>query len=494
MSRSTISRFRYGLAALKAAATAGAALAAWSCGLVDLRPVGLSLFPDTAGTVLESRDAVLRVGFSSAPVRLEAERAFSVASPEGAVQGDFLWDGNGFSWRPLEPWDPAVRYRLRLSGELGMEDGRRLRPEAELPFYAVKDGARPFLESVEPADGASAGVAMKGEAALTLRFSARMDGDTLREALSLRPSLEYDAAWDEAGRVVRLLAREATQACSPYAWDLSTALRDADGAPLARAERGCFSTDADSVAPYVERAYPAAWLGGRWVEAGDSLARLDRGQAVAVRFSEPMDGPSVRAGVRIEKGPPGRVEMASALEAVYRPDGDWVPEAPLRLVVSRSVKDRSGLGMAEDYREAFVPSVPWLGLLAAEGGEGESLLAGGGAGSGGPIACAAGEAPEGLFTVNLTFSAPFDLEGRLSVVELARLSAFFPSYAPSPRLRSATWFSSDTLSLTWEGLRRSDGSIEYYYELRLRGGPSGARSAEGLVLKEDIVKLIRTKP
>lgn len=489
MSISMANRFRYGLMSF-----AFATLPAWSCGLVDLRPVGLSLFPDTAGMVLESRDAELRVGFSAAPVRLEAERAFSVASPEGSVAGDFRWDGDGFSWRPLEPWDPAVRYRLRLSGELGMEDGRSLRPAIELPFFAVKDGARPFLESVEPADGASVGVASKGEAALTLRFSTRMDSDTLREALSLRPALEYDADWDESGRVLRLLAREATQACSLYAWDVSMELRDADGAPLARAERGSFYTDADSVAPYVERAYPAAWLGGRWVEAGGSLMELDTGQAVAVRFSEPMDGPSVRSGIRIDKGPPGRVEMATPREAVYRPDGEWVPEAPLRLVVSRSVKDSSGLGMAEDYREAFIPSVPWLGLLSAEGGEGESLLPGGGAYAGGPIDCAAGEAPEGLFSVNLTFSAPFDMEGRLSVVELTRLSAFFPAYAPSPRVRSATWFSSDTLSLTWEGLRRSDDAVEYYYELRIRGGSSGARSAEGLVLKEDITRLIRTKP
>lgn len=480
--------------ALGAAALSALALSAGACGLVDLRTVGLSLYPDRAGTVLGTRDEALRVRFATAPIRADAERAFSVSSPRGTIQGDVLWDGDGFSWKPLEPWDPGVRYRLRLSGEVAMEDGRSLRPSVELPFFAVKDGGRPYLESFEPGDGASVGVAGRGESVLTLRFSAPMDRGTLAEALSLRPAFEYDAAWDEGGRILRVALRDALQPCAAYAWSVSTALRDVDGAPLARAERGSFVSDADASPPFVERAYPAAWIDDRWVEAGESLGALDRGQAVAVRFSEPMQGPSVRAGIRIEKGPPGRLEMNGEREAVFRPDGEWVPEAALRLVVQRSVKDRSGLCMAEDYREAFTPAVPWLRLLSAESAEGESLLSGAGSGRGDAVPCTAGDAPEGLFSVTLTFSVPLDLPGRLSAVELSSLSAFFPGYASSPRLRSATWFSSDTLILTWEGLKRSDATVEYYYELRLRGGPAGIRSSEGLRLKEDVSMLLRTKP
>jgi len=456
-----------------------------ACGLVDLRPVGIVVFPERNGQVLDSREAGLSVRFSSSPLRLEAERAFSVASPDGAVAGDFSWDGDGFSWRPLAPWDPGVRYRLSLSGLIGMEDGRSLRADIDRAFFALHEGARPVLESFEPADGASVPVSR----ALTLRFSQAVDPATLKEALSVRPAFEYDASWDELGRVVTVRARRRLAPCTLYSWSLGTALRGREGAPLARAVRACFYTGDDAAAPSVARTYPAFWDGEAWLAAGESLAELEAGQGVAVLFSEDMEADSVKAGLRVEAGPPGRVEMVSPRLAVYRPLHPWEPETRLRLVVSSRTLDLSGLGLTEDFIQVFSPALPWLVLEEAVSGAEERLDT-----SEGPASVTVGQEPEGLLAIRLRFSAPFDAQGRKRLVEELSLSSVFPAYAPQPRLRGATWFSSDTLSLCWEGLRRSDTTADYYYELRLPGGPAGIRSAEGLRLRTDVELLARTLP
>ena len=128
-----------------------------SCGIIDLRPVKITTYPSAEYAVLPSRDTPLSVTFSGEPVIIEAEGAFSVQSDAGIVEGDFDWDGAGFTWRPVAEWDPGVRYRLILSGAIRMADGREARPEIDLPFYVLRDSRRPMLASYDPPQGASIG-------------------------------------------------------------------------------------------------------------------------------------------------------------------------------------------------------------------------------------------------------------------------------------------------------------------------------------------------
>ena len=138
----------------------------------------------------------MSVTFSEQPSRLEAERAFSVESPVGAIEGDFSWNGPGFTWKPVRQWDPGLRYRLVMQGSIGTADGREARPSIDLPFYAVRSSGLPVLEGYWPSDGESTGVRGDGAAALELRFSETMDTRSVLDAFSLSPRAGFTIVWN----------------------------------------------------------------------------------------------------------------------------------------------------------------------------------------------------------------------------------------------------------------------------------------------------------
>jgi len=461
-----------------------------SCGLVDLRPVAVTTAPAEAYATLASRTDPVTVSFSAEPVRLDAERAFSVRSPAGTVEGDFAWDGAGFSWRPVALWDPGVRYRLTLDGSVRTVDGREARERIDLPFFVGRSTAPPFLESYDPDHGSSVGVSGDGSAALTLRFSEPMDTLTVREAFAINPSVAFDLEWNESKDVVRVVPRERLAPLAQYSWTLGSEARSRDGAPVARTEKAGFVTDLDSEAPSVERTFAAVLSGGEWREVAPSLSGLDAGHSLAVRFSEAVVEESVLSCLRLEPSLPGRVCVASPRLVVFTPDRGWGPEEPLALSVSADVEDLSGIRMSQEYRERFTPAVPFLEIVSATSGSGEDAGVLDGSASN---LVTVGGVPDGLLSMTLHFSAAFGAEAKVSMADAASLSAFFPGSLPAPSLRSVSWFSDDSMTLTWEGLRRSDAVSTNYYVLAIPGGAGGAKCSAGLYLEDDATLILEAK-
>lgn len=467
-----------------------AAIAA-SCGLIDLRPVEVSVEPAEAYAVLPSLDSAVYVRFSAEPLRLDAESAFSVRSASGAVEGDFSWDGASFSWKPVAPWNPGVRYRVALGGSIRTADGRTALPDIDMPFYAVRSSAPPTLVSYSPADGASVGIAEAGEPALTLTFSEAMDGKAVRDALGFRPSLQFELRWDAGMTVASVAASQRLSPCASYAWTLGASARASDGAPLLRSEGAGFATDLDSSPPRVERTYPVSFSRGAWAEAATDLSGLDSGHSIAVLFSEAVDERSARAGIRVEPSVSGRVDAVSPRLAVFTPDGDWEPEAELTLVVSDEVEDLSGLGIVMERFERFRPLEPFLEVLRVESGDGESSadLSGGAI-----LPVTVGIAPEGGLLVTVEFSAAFGPEAKVALVERVSLSVFFPASLPAPELKSVWWSSDDAVTYEWVGLERSGDTTTNYYLFTISGGIDGIAGESGLRIKDDASIYLEAMP
>ena len=458
------------------------AIHAGSCGLVDLRPVTVTVEPHEANAVLESRDACLTVSFSEEPLRLEAERAFSVESPSGAVEGDFSWNGSSFAWKPVKRWDPGLRYRMTVQGSIGTAGGREARPSINLPFYAVRLSGLPFLDGYWPLDGESTGVRGDGAAVLELRFSEPMDKRSVLDSFSLSPRAGFDMVWDDAATTATIVPDDQLAPCCIYRWTLVAGARAIDGAPLAREERAAFVTDIDMTAPWVARTYPAVLIHGAWVEAASDLGGLDAGHSIAVQFSEAVDEQSATQGVRLESGQSGRVSMVSPSLVVYTPDRDWEPGKTHTLIVSTGVKDLSGIGAAREYLERFTPIITFMRVVGAAAASGETSDDLGGQAM---LPVSVGVAPEGLLALTLNFSAGFDAAAKVAASGCIALSSFFPGSLPAPSIRSITWFSDDTVTLEWEGLRRSNLTSDNYYRLVVTGGAGGLTSGTGLHLETD---------
>jgi len=329
-----------------------------SCGLVDLRPVGLSIVPAQAGAVLATTRTALTVSFDAVPDRLAVERSFQVSDPKQAVAGDFLWSDRALSWSPVVPWSPGVRYRLAIHGSIPMTDGREARLAVDVPFYAVRRAGLPTLVSVWPESGASIDVPPSGQPFLRLDFSGPMDTLSVDKALVLQPACEAARVWNDDHTGLSLCATVGLSPRVGYRWSLGTGATDVDGAPLAEAASGTFRTDDAGAPPEVERVYAVGRTADTWVEVADTIASLDSGQSLAIRFSKDMDAASLRSGIRLEPSQSGTVDCAGPRVAIFTPSHGWQPELALTLVVSTGLVDQTGLHPVQEYRTSFMPATP----------------------------------------------------------------------------------------------------------------------------------------
>jgi len=479
-----MSRYRIDALRIVCGLSVALASASISCKIVDLRPVVVTTVPDSSYAVLANRDDIVTVLFSSEPEQLEVERAFFIKSPAGVVEGDFCWNQNGFTWKPVEPWDPGVRYRLILKGLIQTLDGREARPEIDLPFFVLRSSSQPSLLSFSPAPGSSVAVSTNHAAILQLDFSEAMDTQLTEAAFSLKPATDCVFTWNTDLSSLSITPKDQLAVCSVYRWSLGTEARAVDGTPLGRGERGIFITDLDSTPPHVERVYPVVRSGDIWIEAAADVSGLDAGHSLAVLFSEQVEPVSAISGIRIEPSQAGRSDAVTPRLFVYTPERDWLPGQPLSLVISADVKDSSGLVTGEEFRMRFTPLVPYLMINSASSSLDETTSDLNGSAI---LTAKLGNAPEGLCTLTLAFSAPFDSASKTAAAERISLSAFFPVWLPVPALRDLCWFSDDTVSLTWEGLRLNEAGTINYYRLLIPGGQGGVLSSKGLWLRDDAV-------
>jgi len=461
------------------------AIIASACGftdIVDLRPVSMTSDPYAENTVLAGRMTGISIAFSTEPEQMEVERIFSVQSSKGVLEGDFTWEGSSFIWTPVSPWDPGVRYRLMVRGAVRMLDGREIRPEMDLPFYAVRSSGLPVLVSWFPADGATVGVTGSMSTMLELSFSEPMDQRSVELAFGLVPKISVDYSWNDDGMVLSIIPRNRLDPCTVYHWKVSAEARALDGAPLANEKKGTLSTDSSIAGPVIERVYPVAFVGDLWVEMGEDLSTLEAEHSIAVKFSEPVDSEKAESGVRIEHGQSGNARLVRPDLVVYTPEDSWVPEKSYTLLVSADVENQIGISMIADCRIEFITRTPFLEVLTISASEGQLLLK---PDNKDTILVTVWNEPEGILTLTLEFSAPFNPVDRSETTNLVSLDAFFPNTLAVPVLKSVAWPSGDSLVMTWQNLKKSNSEVTNFYELTMPGGQAGLKSAGGLYMSDD---------
>jgi hypothetical protein len=222
--------------------------------------------------------------------------------------------------------------------------------------------------------------------------------------------------------------------------------------------------------------------GARWVEVAEDLRHIDAGHSIAVLFSEAVDERSAEAGIQVVSGKSGIVDLVGADLVVYTPNQAWIPETPLSLVVSADVKDASGLRMGKEYRERFMPLVPYMELIGLTAADGETITR---LDASAILEVSVADDPDGLLSLTIAFSASFDAAAKVLATERVSLEVFFPGNLPGPVKRSVWWPSDDTLVITLGNVRASDDASDNYYALLIPGGVGGIHSATGLYLKED---------
>ncbi|MDR2211187.1 MAG: hypothetical protein LBO65_06985 [Spirochaetaceae bacterium] len=421
--------------------------------------------------------------------RTETQKALSVLFDGGTVPGDLTWQGKDLLFSPLEPWLPGVRYTLSLAGTIYALDGRDSRVAHHVPFYALTRDAAPYGLKTSPPDGASVGVDPPGGAFVRILFSQPMDRPSTADAFSLEGVSRREFRWFDDDTVMEVHPLDKLNPWTVYRWTLSGKARGRGGVPLGKELGGTFTTDADRILPEVTGVYPLVKgspdSGLWWIKTGSPMEDgFGSGQAMGVEFNKPMDE-SVLRNIRFDPSLAGRTEMWTPSAVVFIPDRDPEPDRIYTMYISAESKDTGGLKMEREFSLSFTADIPYLRVLSLDAGLGTQ-----GAEQNGTYP-AKTIIPEGIVTVTLRFSQALSPQAQAGAVLALYMEPYFPGTLRPVSLRSARWWSADTLIIQWEGIENGSETEEHYYRLTLPGGRGAVGDGRGSYLKEDAVFFFR---
>jgi len=449
-----------------------------SCGFIDLREIGISIEPGTVDFVLPGPQSPVIIKFDTEMLKNETEGIIQISSDFGAVSGDKFWSGNNLYFVPVSGWTAGVRYTLSLMGTVRSADGRELRLERYVSFFAINKNDPPYLEWYSPLSGESV---RTNNLTFEFHFSSSMNRPATETALTFDGIGNKTFEWSDDSKILKVVPEKALSPWTAYRWNLRDSAKSIDGVPLAKTYSGFFITDLDQTLPYVKNVYPVLFSDGCWYPTGRSIETgLDPGQGIAVEFSKPM-GDNVLRSLRFEPSLTGRTEYLSEESIVYIFSRDPEPETIYTLIVSGDTRDTEGLKTGTDHIIYFFPDIPFLKTLSLTHDSvvfdttsiTDNVL---------PVYVDPGTGELNFF---LNFSLLFNFDEKLNSPQRISLSPFFPRTLAPIALQYVKWVSDDRLFMRWEGLTAGD-EYPHYYKLVIPGGKSGISSSRGFFMKEDI--------
>ena len=451
-----------------------------SCGFADLRPIGIAIEPSVTNSLLAEAYSPVILKFNTQMEKKEAEGILQVSSGSGVVKGDRFWKDNDLYFVPVAGWTAGIRYTLSLSGTIRAVDGREIRLERFVSFYAVNKKEQPFLEWYSPSDGASTGTT---GIYFEFHFSYPMNRLSVESALTLDGIGNKTFEWSDNDKILKVIPDGRLSALTLYRWNLQDSAKSVDGAPLAKAYSSYFITDLDKTPPQVEKIYPALNTGGQWFPAGTNIETgLMSGQGIAVVFNKPMGENALRS-LRFEPSLTGRIEFLSEKSIVYIFTRNPEPKKTYTLIVSGDTTDSSGLKIGDDYKINFTPDIPYLNVLSFSARGNSSVI---NVNSSYAVLTVPVESTTGEIFLSIRFSLPLNNEEKQNVTLKINLSMFFPKTITSAALKDANWVSDDLLIMQWEGL--TAGVEEpHFYKLTIPGGKNGVNLTDGTYMKEDFI-------
>jgi len=460
------------------------ALICISCGFADLRQIEYSVQPDKPDSLLTDSHTPVIVKFNTEMEKNDAEKILQVTSDTDVITGDFSWNGNELYFTPVPGWTAGIRYTLSLLGTIRSVDGRELRIERFIPFYAVNKNEPPVLEWHYPSNGASTGT---GDVALEFHFSRSMDRLTVESALSVESIGNKIFEWSDDDKKLKVTADKTFAPWTSYRWNLSDSAKSADGVPLPKTYSGFFTTDMDKTLPRVVSVFPVLYDKGSWFPTGSGIETgLASGQGIAVEFNKPM-GDNVLRSIRFEPSLTGRTELLSEKSIVYIFTKDPEPETTYTLIVSADTRDSEELKTGVDYKINFIPDIPFMDVLSFstyDTADNTSFKENISLNTAMPVRI---DPATGNLLFSIRFSLSFNTEEKQNTALKITLSPFFPITLVPIALQHVDWLSDDNLNMRWEGLKAGEKETRHYYKLTIPGGRNGINNGMGMYLKEDII-------
>jgi hypothetical protein len=416
----------------------------------------------------------------------DAENLLTVSADSAMVECDSCWNGNTLTITPVSGWTAGTRYLFGISGFARSLDGRELRPEKYIYFYALNNSPPPLVEWFSPSDGESVSAC---NFTLEIRFSQPMEKISVETALDVNGIGEKKFEWSDENKTLKIIPDKALSPWTVYRWSINAGAKSLDGVPLVQKISAIYCTDLDRIMPEVIDVYPVIQSDGCWFPTGGNLEEgFGSGLGLTVEFNKPM-GDAVIRSIRFEPSLNGRTEKISEKTIVFIPTQDPQPQTVYTLIISGDTKDAEGLKTGNDYRRSFIADIPYLRVLTVSAADGTSLdLSGYNAGiyDNPVLPVSVSEADGGLVRFSLHFSLLLNEEAKQKTALAISLVPFFPGNLDPIALRFVSWVSDDRIIMEWERLNAGSTDEEHYYKLLIPGGRGGIGNGGGLYLQKDI--------
>jgi len=474
-----------------------------SCGFIDLRPIGISLEMSDEIVVLKN-DVQMFAPFLTSPVsdnkeyfltdmytpvilkfdtqmiKNDTETNLQINSDLGSVQGDKHWNENDLYFTPISGWTAGIRYTLSFLGTIRSVDGREMRVEHFISFFAINKNNQPLLVSYSPSNGASINT---NNVVMEFNFSESMERYSVETALSLDGIGNKNFEWLDDDKSLKVIIDKPISPWLYYRWSLKESAKSKDGIPLIKTYNGYFTTDLDKTLPHVTNVYPVLYSDGSWYPTGaDIETGLQQGQGIAVSFNKAM-GENVIRSLRFEPSLTGRTELLSDNSIVFIFTRNPESEISHTLIVSGETKDSEGFKIGTDYQITFVPDIPFLKINSILFNDSTIVENFDSVNSAIPITV---DKALGKLWLSIRFSLPFNNEEKKNAPLKITINPFFPKTLPPVAVESVNWISNDRLYIRWEGFSPDDENISNYYILTIPGGKNGVISDTGIFIKQDI--------
>jgi len=446
---------------------------------INFEKIGIKIEPESNETILDDIFSPVIIKFDTEMEKKDIEGIFQINSYLGVTRGDKFWIDNDLYFVPVSGWTIGVRYNLSLLGTIRSADGREMRVDHYVTFYAVNRNDPPLLEWFYPSNNMSIGV---NDIVFQFKFSNSMNRFSVESALTIEAIGNKTFEWADNDSLLKVIPEKPLSPWNLYRWNIKDSAKCSDGVPIPKIYNGFFITDLDQTLPIIKNVYPVLFDDGCWYPTGaDIETGLDTGQGMAIEFSKPMGETALRS-VRFEPSLSGRTEMLSENSVVFIFSRDPEPEIVYTLIVSGETRDTEGLKLGADYKLNFSVNIPFLNIFSLTFNDSKVIDSFSYNVIPIDVSPAVGE-----LSVSIYFSLPFGNEDKRNVSQKISLVPFFPGTLAPVALQYVNWISDDRLYLRWEGVGTAgiDSEIPHYYKITIPGGNSGV--SNGYYMKNDIV-------
>jgi hypothetical protein len=168
----------------------------------------MNIQPDNPNTILQDEYSPVIIGFDTAMDRSSVEKSLQVIYSGGSVDGDFTWNDNSLAFIPTAGWTAGTRYSLSLSGTIYSLDGRELRVNQYIPFYAINRAPAPLVNNFYPLDGESIGTGDNENYIVELHFSVPMQRLSTESAFTINASGEKNFIWLDDDKILQVYSEK----------------------------------------------------------------------------------------------------------------------------------------------------------------------------------------------------------------------------------------------------------------------------------------------